>query len=167
MNLTTTSLSHLGIVAGIFDDITANEPIVVSGTVDNLITSDITIDHNGQTSVVSVVNNNFSTTLDLTEINCINISAVDLIGRVRTTTLLLDGDMLPESYEQLLGFDPQDPDSDSTITQQNEGGNGIPDGLETLGNDLPSFVKSRIGADPFTDDTDNDGLTLVSNDLLG
>lgn len=31
--------------------------------------------------------------------------------------------------------------------------------LETLGNDLPSFVKSRIGADPFTDDTDNDGLT--------
>jgi hypothetical protein len=74
-------------------------------------------------------------------------------------TLLLDGDMVPESYEQLLGFDPQDPDSDSTITQQNEGGNGIPDGLETLGNDLPSFVKSRIGADPFTDDTDNDGLT--------
>jgi hypothetical protein len=74
-------------------------------------------------------------------------------------TLLLDGDMLPESYEQLLGFDPQDPDSDSTITQQNEGGNGIPDGLETLGNGLPSFVKSRIGADPFTDDTDDDGLT--------
>jgi hypothetical protein len=142
-----------------FDDITANEPIVVSGTVDSLITSDITIDHNGQTSVVSVVNKSFSTTLDLTEINCITISAVDLIGRVRTTTLLLDGDMLPESYERLLGFDPQDPDSDSTITQQNEGGNGIPDGLETLGNDLPSFVKSRIGADPFTYDTDNDGLT--------
>jgi hypothetical protein len=142
-----------------FDDVTANEPIVVSGTVDKLITSDITIDHNGQTSVVSVVNKSFSTTLDLTEINCITISAVDLIGRVRTTTLLLDGDMLPESYEQLLGFDPEDPDSDSTITQQNEGGNGIPDGLETLGNGLPSFVKSRIGADPFTDDTDNDGLT--------
>jgi hypothetical protein len=142
-----------------FDDVTTNEPIVVSGTVDNLITSDITIDHNGQTSVVSVVNKSFSTTLDLTEINCITISAVDLIGRIRTTTLLLDGDMLPESYEQLLGFDSQDPDSDSTITQQNEGGNGIPDGLETLGNDLPSFVKSRIGADPFTDDTDNDGLT--------
>jgi hypothetical protein len=47
-------------------------------------------------------------------------------------TLLLDGDMLPESYEQLLGFDPQDPDSDSTITQQNEGGNGIPDGLTNI-----------------------------------
>ena len=142
-----------------FDDTASNEPIIVSGTVDVLITSDITLTHNGDSFTLPLENGHFSKTVDLVDINNITITAVDRIGRIRSATLLLDGDMLPESYEQLLGFDPQNPDSDSTLTPENEAGNGIPDGIETLGGQLPMFVKSRIGADPFTEDTDNDGLS--------
>jgi hypothetical protein len=67
--------------------------------------------------------------------------------------------MLPEAYERRLGFDPLNPDSDSTTTPENEAGNGISDGMEMLGGEMPVFVKSRIGADPFKEDTDSDGLS--------
>jgi hypothetical protein len=142
-----------------FDDTASNEPIIVSGTVDALITSDITLTHNGNSFTIPLENGHFSTNVDLVDVNNITVTAVDRIGRIRSVTILLDGDKLPESYEQLLGFDPQNPDSDSILTPENEAGNGIPDGIESLGGQLPMFVKSRIGADPFTEDTDNDGLT--------
>ncbi|HJH28743.1 MAG TPA: VWA domain-containing protein, partial [Methanosarcinaceae archaeon] len=142
-----------------FDDTASNESIIVSGTADILITSDITLTHNGDSFTLPLENGHFSTIVDLVDINNITITAVDRIGRIRSATLLLDGDMLPESHEQILGFDPQNPDSDSTLTPENEAGNGIPDGIETLGDQLPMFVKSRIGADPFTEDTDDDGLS--------
>ncbi|KCZ72942.1 Mg-chelatase subunit ChlD, partial [Candidatus Methanoperedens nitroreducens] len=106
-----------------------------------------------------VIDQNFSTTVDLVEINNITISAVDSIGRTRSITLLLDGDMLPEYYERLLGFDPQNPDSDSSLTQENEAGNGIPDGLEDFDNDgLAAYAEYKLGSDPFNKDTDGDGL---------
>ncbi|WP_082105964.1 VWA domain-containing protein [Methanosarcina sp. 1.H.T.1A.1] len=54
---------------------------------------------------------------------------------------------------------PLNPDSDSTMTPENEAGNGISDGMEMLGGQLPAFVKSRIGASPFEEDTDSDGLS--------
>jgi hypothetical protein len=77
--------------------------------------------------------------------------------------LLLDGDSLPDTYEWRCGFNPLDPDSDSWMTKQNEADNGIIDGYEIFnaggGEQLPSFVKSRIGGDPAKVDTDNDRLT--------
>ncbi len=45
------------------------------------------------------------------------------------------------------------------MTPENEAGNGISDGMEMLGGQLPSFVKSRIGAMPFSEDSDSDGLS--------
>jgi hypothetical protein len=58
-----------------------------------------------------------------------------------------------------MGFDPLNPDSDCALTSADESGNSIPDGLELLNDQLPAFAKYRIGADPFKEDTDNDGLT--------
>ncbi|KCZ72848.1 hypothetical protein ANME2D_01283 [Candidatus Methanoperedens nitroreducens] len=141
------------------DDTASNQPITVSGTIAEAAVTSITLTHNGAAFTVPVIDQNFSTIVDLVEINNITISAVDSIGRTRSITLLLDGDMLPEYYERLLGFDPQNPDSDSSLTQENEAGNGIKDGYEMLGGQLPVFVKYRIGADPFKEDTDGDGLT--------
>jgi len=142
-----------------WDDTASNEPVKVSGTVADLKISNLTLNHNGNISVIPVVNRNFSSIVALTDINNITLSAIDSAGTLRSATLLLDGDMLPESYERLLGFDPQNPDSDASLTQENEAGNGIKDGNEMNGGQLPSFVKSRIGADPFKNDTDGDGLT--------
>ncbi|MDJ1420789.1 MAG: VWA domain-containing protein [Candidatus Methanoperedens sp.] len=141
------------------DDTASNQPIIVSGTIAEPAVTSITLTHNGAAFTVPVIDQNFSTIVHLVEINNITISAIDSIGRTRSITLLLDGDMLPEYYERLLGFDPQNPDSDSSLTQENEAGNGIKDGYEMLGGQLPSFVKYRIGADPFKEDTDGDGLT--------
>lgn len=142
-----------------WDDAVSNGTITVSSNVTDLNITNLTMNHNGNISTVPVVSGNFSNAANLTGISNITLRAVDSVGKLRSATLLLDGDMLPESRELLLGFDPQEPDSDSTLTPENEAGNGIIDGYETLGNQLPAFVKSRIGADPFKNDTDNDGLT--------
>jgi hypothetical protein len=141
------------------DDTVSSGNVTVLGSADSLITSDINLTCNGVASSVPVENGNFSTELNITGPTNVTISGTDLAGRVHSTTLLLDGDMLPESYEYQVGFDPLDPDSDSALTPENEAGNGISDGMEILGDQLPSFVKSRIGAVPFTDDSDSDGLS--------
>ena len=142
------------------DDTKSNETINISGTVNALIESNITIDHNGNMSSVPVENGSFTATLDLDEVNIITASGTEINGRVHSATLLLDGDILLADAEIAMGFDPLDPDSDSTLTPENESGNGIPDGLETLnGGQLPSFAKYRIGADPLKEDTDDDNLT--------
>lgn len=141
------------------DDTVSNENVTISGSVDPLINSDLNLTCNGIATVLLVENGNFSTELDITGPSNITIFGTDLAGRVHSTTLLLDGDMLPESYEYQLGFDPLNPDSDSTMTPENEAGNGISDGMEMLGGQLPSFVKSCIGAVPFSDDSDSDGLS--------
>jgi hypothetical protein len=66
--------------------------------------------------------------------------------------------MLPESYERLLGFDPQDPDSDSTITQQNSDTDedSLLDGLEVI----------DLGTDPLSKDTDDDDPAYRWSGLL-
>ncbi|HIH45235.1 MAG TPA: VWA domain-containing protein, partial [Candidatus Methanoperedenaceae archaeon] len=142
-----------------WDDTVSNEPVTVSGSVDKIIASTITLTHNDSSSIVPVIDGNFSTRVNLTGINNITLAGTDIAGRTRTVTILLDGDYLPASYELQLGFDPQNPDSDSSLTPENEAGNGILDGYEMLGGSLPAFAKSRIGADPFKEDTDDDGLT--------
>jgi hypothetical protein len=141
------------------DDTVSNGIVNVSGSVDPLITSDINLRCNGKTSVLPAENKIFSTELAISGSSNITVSGTDLAGRVQSSTLLLDGDMLPEAYELRLGFDPLNPDSDSSMTPENEAGNGISDGMEMLGGQLPAFVKSRIGADPFAEDTDSDGLS--------
>ena len=98
------------------DDTVSSGTVDISGFVDTLITSDIILTYNGITSVLPLENGNFSTELGLTGPANITVSGSDLAGRVHSETLLLDGDMLPESYEYQLGFDPLDPDSDSTLT---------------------------------------------------
>ena len=141
------------------DDTKSNETINVSGTVSTQIISDITINHNGNIYSVPVENGSFTTILNLSAVNNIIASGTDVIGRSYSASLLLDGDMLSAEGELTMGFDPLDPDSDSTLTPEDESGNGIPDGLETLDNQLPSFAKYRIGADPLKEDTDDDNLT--------
>ncbi|WP_321429450.1 DUF4114 domain-containing protein [uncultured Methanolobus sp.] len=141
------------------DDTKSNETINVSGTVSTQITSDITINHNGNISSVPVENGSFTCTLNLSTANNITASGTDVAGKIYSATILLDGDMLSADGELKMGFDPLDPDSDSTLTPEDESGNGIPDGLETLDNQLPSFAKYRIGADPLKEDTDDDNLT--------
>ncbi|WP_129582728.1 LamG-like jellyroll fold domain-containing protein, partial [Methanolobus psychrotolerans] len=141
------------------DDTKSNETINVSGTVSTLIISNISINHNGNISSVPVENGSFTATLNLSAVNNITASGTDMVGREYSATLLLDGDMLPADTELTMGFDPLDPDSDSTLTPEDESGNGIPDGLETLNDLLPAFAKYRIGADPLKEDTDDDNLT--------
>ena len=141
------------------DSAKSNETINVSGTVSTQIISDITINHNGNIYSVPVENGSFTTILNLSAVNNIIASGTDVIGRSYSASLLLDGDMLSAEGELTMGFDPLDPDSDSTLTPEDESGNGIPDGLETLDNQLPSFAKYRIGADPLKEDTDDDNLT--------
>jgi len=111
-----------------WDDTASNESVKLSGTVTDLKIFSLTLNHNGNMSVIPVVNGNFSSIINLTGINNITLSAIDSAGTPRSATLLLDGDMLPASYEKLLGFDPQNPDSDASLTQENEAGNGIKDG---------------------------------------
>lgn len=142
-----------------WDDTVSNEPITLKGLVTDKSITTVTVDLNGVTSVVPVTDGNFSTTLNLAIVNNITISTIDRTGTLRTTTLLLDGDMLPEAAEKAFGFDPLNPDSDSGLTMDNEAGNGVKDGDEMFGGQLPAFVKARTGADPLKNDTDGDGLT--------
>lgn len=141
------------------DDTVSNGTIKFLGSVDPLISSDVNLTCNGVISVLPLENGKFSTELNIAGPSNVTIFGTDLAGRVHSSTLLLDGDMLPESYEYQLGFDPLNPDSDSSMTPESEAGNGISDGMEMLGGQLPSFVKSRIGAVPFSDDSDSDGLS--------
>src|SRR5574341_1496403 len=145
-----------------WDDTVSNEPIRISGTVTDLEISNLTLNHNGNISVIPVVNGNCSSIVNLTDINNITFNAIDSVGTLRSATLLLDGDVLPESYERLLGFDPQNPDSDASLTQENEAGNGITDGYEDFDNDgLAAYAEYKLGSDPFNKDTDGDSLEDV------
>lgn len=151
------------VITAPWDDTISNNSTTVKGyVVDGSITY-VTFDHNGATFDVPVAGGSFSTTVELTQVNNITVSAIDSTGTVRSVSLLLDGDYLPADAEMALGFDPLDPDSDSGMTAGNEAGNGVPDGFEILneaaGEQLPGFVKYRIGADQFKVDTDDDGLT--------
>jgi len=141
------------------DDTVASGNITVAGNVSDSAITTLTLTHNGVQSVIPVQDGNFSAVVNLTTANTIVISGVDSQGISRSTTLLLDGDMLPASFEEEIGFDPLDPDSDCSQTEEDESSNGIIDGYEIFDGKLPVFAKYRIGADPFVEDTDGNGLT--------
>lgn len=111
-----------------------------------------------RSEIVEVENGAFSTTIEIARVNKVTVEAKDFLGRKRVATLLLDGDCLNWNAEKELGFDPLDPDSDSSLTSGNEAGNGVVDGYELFGG-LPVKIKLSIGADPLENDTDKDGLT--------
>jgi hypothetical protein len=147
-----------------WQDTVSNAPITVFGYVTDHTISSVTFNYNGNNFDVSVTDGNFSAEVNLTRANNITISAVDRTGTLRSTTLLLDGDYLTAQAELAMGFDPLNPDSDSSLTSANEAGNGIPDGYEILGGQdannmrLPAFIKAEVHADPLKDDSDDDGL---------
>jgi len=143
------------------EDIYANETVNVTGSVSDAAITNITVVLNGVDIVrIPVENGNFTAPVPLAAINNVTVSGVDSQGLLQTATILLDGDGLPGDYEQKIGFDPQNPDSDNYKTTPNEAGNGISDGYELLNGDrLPVMAKFRLGADPFRNDTDGDGLT--------
>jgi len=75
-------------------------------------------------------------------------------------TLLLDGDRLTDFYEKRFDMNPLDPNSNSSLTEENESKNNVTDGLERLNStNLPLYVKSRIGSHPLERNTDNDSLS--------
>jgi hypothetical protein len=144
-------------------DNAANKMIRVKGYLININITSINVDLNGAVEAVAVSDSNFSTTLNLSKINNVTISAVGPGGKSLSTTMLLDGDRLPASYERLCGFDPLNPDSDSIFTPENESGNGILDGDEILnkngGEMLPAVTKYIFKADPLKVDSNGNGLT--------
>jgi hypothetical protein len=143
-------------------DTETNTTITVMGHVADKTISSVTLNQNGNIFSVPVVDGNFSTPVTLAWINNITISAIDRTDMLRSTSLLLDGDYLNMQDELKFGFDPLNPDSDSSLTLQNEAGNGVIDGQEYFGDPnstLPIMVKSRLGCDPLKNDTDGDGLT--------
>ncbi|MDK2891184.1 MAG: hypothetical protein PWR21_1816, partial [Methanoculleus sp.] len=131
----------------------------VAGMVGDPTVSNVTLNHNGVPSTIPVENGNFSVTVNLSAVNTIIVTAVDSGGNPQSATLLLDGDMLPAAFEQEIGFDPLNADSNCSQQSGDQSENGIIDGYEVFDGSLPVFAKARIGADPFLVDTDGDGLT--------
>ncbi len=80
--------------------------------------------------------------------------------QVDTDVVLFDGDGLPDTYEtEVVGTDPQDPDSDSPNVDEDVGDNGVIDGLEDFDDDnVTNYHEGRFDTDPFAADTDGDGL---------
>jgi len=142
------------------DTVSAGGNVTVAGSVYDTAIDNLTLTHNGVNSTIPVQDGNFSTLVNLTAANTITISGVTSGGHPFSKTILLDGDMLPAEFEESIGFDPLNADSDClNTTTQNEAGNGIIDGYEIFDGKLPVFAKCRIGANPFAVDTDEDGLT--------
>jgi len=139
------------------DTVGAGGNVTVAGNVSDTAITSLTLTHNGVSSTVPVEDGNFSAEVTLADANTITVGGSG--GSPQPVTLLLDGDMLPAAYEQAIGFDPLDADSDCSQWPGDQSGNGVIDGYEVFAGDLPVFAKSRIGADPFAVDTDGDGLT--------
>jgi hypothetical protein len=155
------------LLAGYVQDLNNTYPVSLENTtgVGRVVPGprDVTISLNGVVSVVEEADGYFSTSLNLSAVNNITVSFADATGTLRSASLLLDGDYLNQSEELALGFDPLCTDSDSSLTVTDESNNNVPDGLEyfigNVNDSLPVFVKSRLGADPFRNDTDDDGLS--------
>ncbi|MDY7082488.1 MAG: hypothetical protein SXQ77_08820, partial [Halobacteria archaeon] len=80
-------------------------------------------------------------------------------GQSGTAVLKLDSDGLPDVYEEKLGTDPLDRDSDLPSTSENEADNNVLDGAEDFDDDsLMTYRENRLGTDALTADTDGDGL---------
>mgnify|MGYP000932873437 CR=1 FL=1 len=141
------------------DTVPAGANVTVAGFVADTTITSLTLTHNNVSSTIPVQGGNFSTEVTLADANTITVGGTDSLGNPFSTTLLLDGDMLPAAYEQAIGFDPLNADSDCSQWPGDQAGNGVIDGYEIFAGDLPVFAKYRIDADPFVTDTDGDGLT--------
>ncbi|WP_332450869.1 PEGA domain-containing protein [Methanoculleus sp.] len=141
------------------DTVPAGGNVTVSGNVSDTAITSLILTHNNVSSTVPVQGGNFSTEVTLADANTITVGGTDSLGNPFSTTLLLDGDMLPAAFEQAIGFDPLNADSDCAQWPGDQAGNGVIDGYEVFAGDLPVFVKYRIGANPFVEDTDGDNLT--------
>lgn len=102
---------------------------------------------------------NFTITLDR-RVNRIAVRGYPNNDTVISDTLVLDGDVLPDTYErEVLGTAPDDPDSNASNTATNEADNGVIDGAEDFdGDELRAIDERRAGTDPLSVDTDDDGL---------
>ena len=141
------------------DTVSAGGNVTVAGAVADTTITSLTLTHNNVSSTIPVQNGNFSTEVTLADANTITVGGTDSLGNPFSATLLLDGDMLPAAFEQAIGFDPLNADSDCSQWPGDQSGNGVIDGYEIFAGHLPVFVKYRIGANPFVEDTDGDGLT--------
>ena len=141
------------------DTVGAGGTVTVAGNVSDPAITSLTLTHNGVSSTIPVEDGNFSAEVTLADANTITVGGSGSGGSLQPVTLLLDGDMLPAAFEQAIGFDPLNADSDCSQWPGDQSGNGIIDGYEVFAGDLPVFAKYRIGADPFVTDTDGDGLT--------
>jgi len=149
----------ISIISPSDDTVSAGGNVTVAGTVADTAITSLTLIHNNVSSTIPAQGGNFSTEVTLADANAIAIGGTDSLGNPFSTTLLLDGDMLPAAYEQEIGFDPLNADSNCSQWSGDQSGNGVIDGYEVFAGDLPVFAKYRIGADPFVVDTDRDGLT--------
>ncbi len=149
------------VITSPWDDTVSNGSIRLKGYVTDKSITTVTLRLSNNTTIgsVPVTNGNFTTDFLMTGPVKINLSGVDSTRTFRSVTLCLDGDLITEKMERQYGFDPLNSDSDSKLTQVNEASNGISDGSEMFGGQLPAFVKARTGADPLKNDTDADGLT--------
>jgi hypothetical protein len=127
---------------------------MIAGNVSDPGIANVTVAVNGVNTSIPVMGFNFSTVTNVTTPATLVVSAFG----TAPLTVLLDGDYLPGDFEQDIGFDPLDPDSDCTSTPGNEADNETIDGYEVFDGRLPVFVKYRIGGNPFIEDTDSDGL---------
>ncbi len=151
--------SPITITSPLDDTVPSGENVTVAGNVSDTSIPSLTLTHNGVPSTIPVQDGNFSAVVNLTAANTIVISGTDSLGNPISTTLLLDGDMLPADFEESIGFDPLDADSNCTQWAGDQADNEVIDGYEVFAGTLPVFAKYRIGADPFVEDSDEDGLT--------
>lgn len=109
----------------------------------------------------------FSTTVQLPSQNAtIEIGAETQNDQRERTTgtdsiiYRLDGDGLPDWIEATVTHtDPLNPNSNSSFTSEDESQNRIVDGREDFDEDgLYTMVEANEGIDPFSEDTDSDGL---------
>lgn len=102
---------------------------------------------------------NFTITLDR-RVNNITVTGYPNNDTVISDTLLLDGDVLPDTYEQeTLSTSPSDPDSDSSETAANEADDGTIDAAQDFDGDaLRAIDERRLDTDPLSVDTDDDDL---------
>ena len=116
---------------------------------------------------VAVSNGRFYYETNLTEgANSITVAATDPSGNTKiwNTTRLIDSDMLPDWYEEEIGSDPLNSDSDN---------NTLADDHDDYDYDgIPNYGEFSLGSSALSNDTDGDNLTdafelYVTGTVLG
>ncbi|ACV49413.1 hypothetical protein Hmuk_3321 (plasmid) [Halomicrobium mukohataei DSM 12286] len=135
-------------------DPAANEQVTITINDNQTVTTNATARRGGHG-----LNRSYTTTINLTE--QVNRIEVTTDGETESPAVLrLDGDGLPDTYEQsVAGTDPLNPNSNSSQTARDESANETVDGWEDFdGDGLTTLEERQTGTDPFVADTDSDGL---------